>query len=65
MTWDVDKVVEAVAAVAVPDAGRAVWEVTRRLGQAATACALVAVTKCLTRWDSHAIRWPAPSVAPK
>jgi hypothetical protein len=37
-------------------AGRVAWEVARRPDQAATACALIAVTKCLTRWDSHAIR---------
>ena len=57
MTWDAD---EAEAVVAVPDAapvvGRVAWVVPRRPGQAATAYAPVAVTKCLTRWDSHAIR---------
>jgi len=57
MTWDVDEV-EAVAAV--PDAaavvGRVAWGVPRRPGQAATACALVAAIKCLTRQDSHALR---------
>jgi hypothetical protein len=79
MIWDVDKVervaVEAVAlrqaqdvaavldAVAV--AGRVAWGDPRRLAQAAAACAPVAVTKCLTRRDSRAIRWLAPSVAPK
>ena len=50
MTWDVDKI-EAV--VVAPDAavvaGRVVWVVPKRLGQEATACALVAVTKCLIR----------------
>ena len=71
MIWDVDKVervvVERVAAVpdAVAVAGRVAWEDPRRPGQAATACAPVAVTKCLTRQDSRAIRWLAPSVAPK
>jgi len=62
MKWDVDKVeivaVEAVAAV--PDAavvvGRVAWGVLRRPGRAATASAPIAATKCLTRWDSHAIR---------
>jgi len=57
MTWDVDEV-EAVAAV--PDAeavvGRVAWVVPRRPDQAATACAPVAVTRCLIRRDSHAIR---------
>ena len=57
MTWDVDKA-EAVAAV--PDAaaveGRVAWVAPRRPGQAATASAPVAVTKCLTRQDSPAIR---------
>jgi hypothetical protein len=57
MTWDVDKV-EAVAAVLDEAAvvGRVAWGVLRRLDQAATACAPVVVTKCLTRRDSHAIR---------
>ena len=57
MTWDVDKV-EAVAAVldAAVVVGRVAWGVPRRLGQAATACAPVAATKCLTRQDSLAIR---------
>ena len=57
MTWDVDEM-EAVAAVpdAVAVAGRVAWAVPRRPDQAATACAPVAVTKCPTRWDSHAIR---------
>jgi len=57
MTWDVDKV-EAVAAVpdAVAVADRAVWVVPRQPGRAVTACAPVAVTKCLTRQDSRAIR---------
>jgi hypothetical protein len=71
MIWDVDKVeavaVEAVAAV--PDgaavAGRVAWGDPRRPGQAVTVCAPVAVTECLTRQDSRAIRWLAPSVAPK
>ena len=55
MKWDVDKVeivaVEAVAAVldAVAVAGRVAWGDPRRPGQAATACAPVAATKCLTR----------------
>ncbi len=55
MTWDVDKVEAAVeeAVAAVPDAvavaGRVAWGVPRRPDQAATACAPVAVTKCLTR----------------
>jgi hypothetical protein len=63
MTWYVDEV-EAVAAVpdAVAVAGRVAWGVPKRPGQAATVSALVAATKCLTRQDSHAIRWPAPSV---
>jgi len=71
MKWDVDKVeivaVEAVAAVpdAVAVVGRVAWGDPRRPGQAATACAPVAVTKCLTRRDSRAIRWLAPSVAPE
>ena len=71
MIWDVDKVerlaVEAVAAVldAAAVVGRVAWGVPRRPDQAATACAPVAVTKCLTRRDSRAIRWLAPSVAPK
>ena len=71
MKWDVDKVeivaVEAVAAVldAVAVAGRVAWGDPRRPGQAVTACAPVAVTKCLTRRDSRAIRWLAPSVAPE
>ena len=57
MTWDVDEVeVGAVVPDAVAVVGRVVWVVPRRPGQAATACAQVAVTKCLTRWDSHAIR---------
>jgi len=66
MKWDVDKV-EAVAAVldAVAVAGRVAWGDPRRPDQAATACAPVAVTKCLTRRDSPAIRWLAPSVAPE
>jgi hypothetical protein len=57
MTWDVDKVeaVAAVLAVAVV-ADRAVWVVPRQPGRAATASAPVAVTKCLTRQDSRAIR---------
>ena len=57
------KVVEVEAeadAEAVPDAaevaGRVVWAVPRRPGQAATASALVVVTECLTGWDNHAIR---------
>jgi hypothetical protein len=57
MTWDVDEI-EAVAVV--PDvaavAGRVAWVVPRRPGQAATVSAPVAVTKCLTRQDNHAIR---------
>jgi hypothetical protein len=57
MTWDVDKV-EVV--VAVPDAaaavGRVAWAAPRRPGQAATVSAPVAVTKCLTRRASRAIR---------
>jgi hypothetical protein len=71
MIWDVDKV-EAVAAeavAAVPDAaavaGRVAWGDPRRPGQAVAACAPVAVTKRLTRRDSRAIRWLAPSVAPE
>jgi hypothetical protein len=57
MIWDVDKV-EVVAAVldAVAAGGRVAWEAPRRLDQAAIACALVAVTKCPTKRDSHAIR---------
>ena len=55
-----DYVDEMEVVVAVPDAvavaGRVAWGVPRRPGQAATACAPVAVTKCLTRRDSHAIR---------
>jgi hypothetical protein len=61
-----DSLVEAVAAVvveavaAVPDAvavaGRVAWEVPRRPDLAATACAPIAVTKRLIRWDKHAIR---------
>jgi len=66
MTWDVD---EAEAVAAVPDAaavvGRVAWGETRRPGQAATASALAVAIKCLTKQGSHAIRWPAPSVAPK
>jgi len=55
------EVVAALEAVAaVPDAvavvGRVAWVAPRRPGQAATACAPVAVMKCPTRWDSHAIR---------
>jgi hypothetical protein len=57
MAWDVDKV-EAVAAV--PDAAevvdRVAWVAPRQPGQAATVSAPVAVTKCLTRQDNHAIR---------
>jgi hypothetical protein len=57
MIWDVDKV-EVVAAV--PDAvaveDRVAWEAPKQPDQAATACALVAVTKCPTKRDSHAIR---------
>ena len=55
MIWDVDKVerlaVEAVAAVLAVAAvvGRVAWGDPRRPGQAVTACAPVAVTKCLTR----------------
>jgi hypothetical protein len=56
MTWDVDRVeaavaVEAVAAVldAAAVVGRVAWGVPRRPDQAATACAPVAATKCLTR----------------
>ena len=63
MKWDVDKVeaavaVEAVAAVpdAVPDAGRVAWGGPRRPDQVAIASAPIAVTKCLTRWDSPATR---------
>jgi hypothetical protein len=62
MKWDVDKVeivaVEAVAAVpdAVAVVGRVAWEVPRRPGQAATACAPVAATKCRIRQDSRVIR---------
>jgi len=37
-------------------AGRVVWAVPRRPGQAATASALVAVKECLTGWDNRAIR---------
>ena len=52
--------VEAVAVAVAPDAaavaGRDAWVVPRRPGQAAAACAPTAVTKCLTRWDSHVIR---------
>ena len=57
MTWDVDKV-EVVVAVpaAVEAAGRVAWVVPRQPGQAATACALAAVTKCPTRQDNHAIK---------
>jgi len=55
MRWDVDLVV-----VAGPDAaavvGRVAWVVLRRLGQAATASAPVAVTRCLIRRDSRVIR---------
>lgn len=51
---------EVVAVAAVPDAvavvGRVAWVAPRRPDQAATACAPVAVIKCLTRWDSHVIR---------
>ena len=55
MTWDVDKV-EAVAAIEVAAAvqdvvavgGRVAWGVPRRPDQAATACAPIVVTKCLT-----------------
>jgi hypothetical protein len=79
MIWDVDKVegvaVEAVAlrqaqdVAAVPDgaavAGQVAWGDPRRPGQAVAVCAPVAVTKCLIRRDSRAIRWLAPSVAPK
>jgi hypothetical protein len=46
-------VVVPVAAVVV---GRVAWGVPRRPGQAATACVPIVVTRCLTRWDSHAIR---------
>jgi hypothetical protein len=57
MTWDVD---EVEAAAALPDAAevvdRVAWVVPRQPGQAATACAPVVVTKCLTRWGNHAIR---------
>jgi len=63
MKWDVDKVEEIVAVeavAAVPDAvavvGRVAWGDPRQPGQAVTACAPVAVTKCLTRQDSPAIR---------
>ncbi|MBC8249108.1 MAG: hypothetical protein H8E90_05470 [Anaerolineales bacterium] len=53
-------VAEVVAVAAVPDAvavvGRVVWAAPKRPGQAATACAPVAVTKCLIKWDSHATR---------
>jgi len=57
MTWDVDKV-EAVAAVPVVVAavGRAAWAVPKRPDQAATACAPVVDTRCLTRQDSHVTR---------
>ena len=57
MTWDVDKV-EVVAAVpdAVAVVGRVAWGDPRQPGQAVTACAPVAATKCLTRQDSRAIR---------
>ena len=56
--------VEAVAAVeaegVVPDAvavaGRVAWEVPRRPGQAAAACAPIAVTKRLIRWGNHVIK---------
>ena len=52
--------VEAVAVAVAPDAaavvGRVAWAAPRRPGQAAIACAPVAVTKCLTRRDSHVIR---------
>jgi hypothetical protein len=56
--------VEAVAVVeaevVVPDAvavaGRAAWAAPKRPGQAVAACAPVAVTRHLIRWDSHAIR---------
>ncbi len=53
-------VAEVEAVAAVPDAvavvGRVVWAAPKRPGQAATACAPVAVTKRPTRWDKHAIR---------
>jgi hypothetical protein len=48
------------AEVVVPDAvavaGRVAWVVPRRPGQAAAACAPIAVTKRLIRWDNHATR---------
>jgi len=63
MTWDLDRVEAAVAveaAAAVLDAaavvGRVAWVVPRQPGQAVTACAPVAVTKCLTRQGNPAIR---------
>ncbi len=57
MTWDVDKV-EAVAGVpdAVAVVGQVAWGAPRRPGQAATVCAPVAVTKCLTRQGNPATR---------
>jgi hypothetical protein len=50
-------VAEAAAAVldAVAAAGRVAWEAPRRPARGATACAPVAVIKCLIRWGSHAI----------
>jgi len=51
-------VAEAVAAVpdAVAVAGRVAWVAPRPPDRAATACAPIAVTKRLIRWDNHAIR---------
>lgn len=50
MTWDVEKI-EVAAAVqdVVAVVGRVAWVAPRRPGQAATACAPIVVTKCLTR----------------
>jgi hypothetical protein len=57
MIWDVDKVGAVAAALdAAAVVGRVAWVVPRRPDQAATASAPIAVTKCLTRRDSHAIR---------
>ena len=42
--------------VEVEAVGRVAWGAARQPDQAATACAPVAVTRCLTRWDNHAIR---------
>ena len=50
MTWDVDgEEAVAVAPDAAAVAGQVAWVVPRRLDQAATASAPVAVTKCPTR----------------